>query len=125
MNKTSLDKGRIKVLLLEGIHPSCIATLEADGYTQIEAHKKSLSEDKLIEAISDAFIVGIRSATNLSARVLEHAHRLIAVGCFCIGTNQVDLECAQQRGVPVFNAPFSNNSSVDELCLAEDRGLMR
>jgi D-3-phosphoglycerate dehydrogenase len=125
MNKTSLDKGRIKVLLLEGIHPSCIATLEADGYTQIELHKKSLPEDQLIEAVSDAFIVGIRSATNLTARVLEHAHKLIAVGCFCIGTNQVDLEDAQRRGVPVFNAPFSNTRSVAELVIAEAIMLMR
>ncbi len=125
MNKTSLDKGKIKVLLLEGIHPSSIATLEADGYTQIEAHKKSLSEDKLIEAISDAFIVGIRSATHLTARVLEHAPKLIAVGCFCIGTNQVDLDCTQRRGVPVFNAPFSNTRSVAELVLAEAVMLMR
>ncbi len=125
MTKTSLDKSRIKVLLLEGIHPSCLATLEADGYTQIESHKKSLSEDHLIEAIGDAYIVGIRSATNLTARVLENAPRLIAVGCFCIGTNQVDVDCAQRRGVPVFNAPFSNTRSVAELVLAEAIMLMR
>jgi len=125
MNKTSLDKSRIKVLLLEGIHPSSIATLEADGYTQIESHRKSLPEDQLIEAVSDAFIIGIRSATNLTARVLERAPRLIAVGCFCIGTNQVDLDCAQRRGVPVFNAPFSNTRSVAELVLAESIMLMR
>jgi D-3-phosphoglycerate dehydrogenase len=125
MTKTSLDKGKIKVLLLEGVHPSCVATLQADGYTQIEAHKKSLPEDQLIEAISDAYIVGIRSATNLTARVLEHAPRLITVGCFCIGTNQVDLEYAQRRGIPVFNAPFSNTRSVAELVLAEAILLMR
>jgi D-3-phosphoglycerate dehydrogenase len=125
MNKTSLGKDKIKVLLLEGIHPSCISTLEADGYSQIEFHKKSLPEDQLMEAISDAYIVGIRSATNLTARVLEHAPRLIAVGCFCIGTNQVDLDCAQRRGVPVFNAPFSNTRSVAELVLAETIILMR
>ena len=125
MNKTSLDKSKIKVLLLEGIHPSSVATLEADGYTQIEAHKKSLPEAKLIEAIGDAYIVGIRSATNLTAKVLEHAPRLIAVGCFCIGTNQVDLETAQRRGIPVFNAPFSNTRSVAELVMAESVMLMR
>src|SRR5579862_2463629 len=101
MSKTSLDKDKIKILLLEGIHPSCVATLEADGYTDVEFHKKSLPEDKLIQAISDAYIVGIRSATQLTAAVLEKAPRLIAVGCFCIGTNQVDLDCAQVRGVPV------------------------
>src|SRR5690242_19593662 len=112
MQKTSLDKGKIKVLLLEGIHPSCVATLDADGYTHIELHKKSLPEDQLIEAISDAYIVGISSATHLTARVLEQAPRLIAIGCFCIGTNQVDLDFAQTRGIPVFNAPFSNTRSV-------------
>jgi len=83
MPKTSLDKSRIKVLLLEGVHPSCLATLEADGYTHIESHKKSLSEDRLIDAISDAYIVGIRSATNLTARVLEHASR-IEMACMCV-----------------------------------------
>ncbi len=125
MSKTSLDKSKIKILLLEGIHPSCIATLEADGYSQIEYHKKSLPEDQLIEAIGDAYIVGIRSATHLTPRVLENAPRLIAVGCFCIGTNQVDLDCAQQRAIPVFNAPFSNTRSVAELVLAETIMLMR
>jgi D-3-phosphoglycerate dehydrogenase len=125
MNKFSLDKGKIKVLLLEGIHASCTATLEADGYTHIEPHRKSLPEEQLMEAISDAYIVGIRSATNLTARVLENAPKLIAIGCFCIGTNQVDLEFAQQRGIPVFNAPFSNTRSVAELVLAEAIMLMR
>jgi D-3-phosphoglycerate dehydrogenase len=125
MTRTSLDKSKIKILLLEGIHPSSVATLEADGYTQIEFHKKSLPEDQLIEAIGDAYIVGIRSATHLTARVLEHAPKLIAVGCFCIGTNQVDLDCAQQRAIPVFNAPFSNTRSVAELVLAETILLMR
>ncbi len=125
MNKTSLNKGKIKVLLLEGIHPSCIAVLRADGYTQIEAHKKSLPEDKLIEAIGDAYIVGIRSATNLTERVLRQAPRLIAIGCFCIGTNQVDLAYAMQHGIPVFNAPFSNTRSVAELVVAETVLLMR
>jgi D-3-phosphoglycerate dehydrogenase / 2-oxoglutarate reductase len=125
MSNTSLDKGKIKVLLLEGIHPSSVATLEADGYTQIEFHKKSLPEDRLIEAISDAYIVGIRSATHLTAHVLDHAPKLIAVGCFCIGTNQVDLDFAQQRAIPVFNAPFSNTRSVAELVLAETILLMR
>jgi D-3-phosphoglycerate dehydrogenase len=125
MNKTSLDKSKIKVLLLEGIHPSCSATLQADGYTQIESHKKSMPEEKLIKAVGDVYMIGIRSATHLTARVLEAAPRLIAVGCFCIGTNQVDLECAQRRGVPVFNAPFSNTRSVAELVVAEAILLMR
>src|ERR1044071_9247718 len=125
MNRTSLDKNRIKVLLLEGIHPSCTDALHADGYTHVDAHKKSLTEDRLIEAISDAYIIGIRSATKLTPRVLENAPRLIAIGCFCIGTNQVDLDCAQRRGIPVFNAPFSNTRSVAELVIAEAIMLMR
>lgn len=125
MTKTSFDKGKIKVLLLEGIHPSCVATLQADGYSNIDVRKKSLPEDQLIEAVSDAFIIGIRSATHLTARVFEHAPRLIAVGCFCIGTNQVDLNFAQDRGIPVFNAPFSNTRSVAELVVAEAVLLMR
>ena len=125
MSKNSLDKSKIKVLLLEGVHPSCGATLEADGYTQIEFHKKSLPEDRLIEAIGDAYIVGIRSTTHLTARVLEKAHKLIAVGCFCIGTNQVDLDFTQQHAIPVFNAPFSNTRSVAELVLAETVLLLR
>lgn len=125
MNKTSLDKSRIKVLLLEGVHPSCVAALRSDGYSQIEYHKKSLPEDRLIEALSDAYIVGLRSATHLNARVLEQAHKLMAIGCFCIGTNQVDLDYAQQRAIPVFNAPFSNTRSVAELVLAETIMLMR
>src|ERR1019366_7003780 len=125
MSKNSLDKSKIKVLLLEGVHPSCGATLEADGYTQIEFHKKSLPEDRLIEAIGDAYIVGIRSATHLTARVLEKAHKLIAVGCFCIGTNQVARDFPQQHAIPVFNAPFSNTRSVAELVLAETVLLMR
>jgi D-3-phosphoglycerate dehydrogenase len=79
----------------------------------------------LLESIGDAYLVGIRSATQLSARVFEHAPRLIGVGCFCIGTNQVDLDAAQERGIPVFNAPFSNTRSVAELVLAEIVLLMR
>ncbi len=123
--KTSLDKSRIKVLLLEGIHPSAVDAFRADGYTGIEYHPKSLAEPELIEAIRDAYLVGIRSNTRLTQRVLEHAPRLIAAGCFCIGTNQVDLDCAQDRGVVVFNAPFSNTRSVAELVLAEVVLLLR
>ena len=125
MTKTSLDKSKIKILLLEGIHQSCVETLKADGYTHIEAHAKALPEDKLIEAASDAFVIGIRSATRLTPRFFENAPRLIAVGCFCIGTNQVHLGSAQTRGIPVFNAPFSNTRSVAELVLAETVFLMR
>ena len=125
MSKTSLDKSKIKILLLEGIHPSAVESFQADGYTNIESHPKALSESKLLEAIADSYFVGIRSATQLTARIFEHAPRLIGVGCFCIGTNQVDLDAAQERGVPVFNAPFSNTRSVAELVLAEIVLLMR
>ena len=125
MTKTSLDKSRIKILLLEGIHRSAVDGFRADGYTDIDYYPKSLPESQLKEAISDAYFVGIRSATQLSARVFEGAPKLISVGCFCIGTNQVDLGFAQERGIPVFNAPFSNTRSVAELVLAEIILLMR
>ncbi len=125
MTKTSLDKSKIKILLLEGIHQSAVDSFRADGYTAIECHPKSLPEAQLLKSVADAYLVGIRSATHLTARVFEHAPRLIGVGCFCIGTNQVDLDCAQERGIPVFNAPFSNTRSVAELVIAETVLLMR
>jgi D-3-phosphoglycerate dehydrogenase len=125
MSKTSLDKSRIKILLLEGIHASAVEAFQADGYTSIESHAKALPESMLLETIGDAYFVGIRSVTQLTARVFERAPRLIGVGCFCIGTNQVDLDAAQERGIPVFNAPFSNTRSVAELVLAEIILLLR
>ncbi|HPF58556.1 MAG TPA: phosphoglycerate dehydrogenase [Candidatus Competibacteraceae bacterium] len=125
MNQTSLDKNRIKILLLEGLHTSAVEAFQADGYTNIDYRLKSLPEPQLLEAVSDAYFIGIRSATSLTARVFEHAPRLIGVGCFCIGTNQVDLDAAQERGIPVFNAPFSNTRSVAELVLAEIVLLLR
>ncbi|AKD38778.1 D-3-phosphoglycerate dehydrogenase [Pasteurella multocida subsp. multocida OH4807] len=123
--KVSLDKAKIKFLLLEGVHQSAIEVLQAAGYTNIEYHKKALDDEELKEAIKDAHFVGIRSRTFLTADVLEHAQKLIAIGCFCIGTNQVDLNAAKQRGIPVFNAPFSNTRSVAELVLGEILLLMR
>jgi D-3-phosphoglycerate dehydrogenase len=123
--KTSYPKQDIKVLLLEGVSRSAANTFERAGYSQVELHEKSLSEAMLKERIADAHIVGIRSRTHLSAEVLQHAKRLIAVGCFCIGTNQVDLEAAEALGVPVFNAPYSNTRSVAELVLAETIMLLR
>ncbi len=125
MSQTSLDKNRIKILLLEGLHASAVEAFQADGYNHIDFHPKALPAPQLIEAISDAYFVGIRSATQLTAQVFEHAPRLIGVGCFCIGTNQVDLAAAQERGIPVFNAPFSNTRSVAELVLAEIVLLLR
>jgi len=125
MNKTSLDKRKIKILLFEGVHPSAVEAFQQDGYTRIEEHAKSLPEAKLLEAASDAYLIGIRSATRITARVLEHAPKLLGIGCFCIGTNQVALDAAQMRGIPVFNAPFSNTRSVAELVLAEIIMLLR
>jgi D-3-phosphoglycerate dehydrogenase / 2-oxoglutarate reductase len=124
-SKTSLDKGKIKILLLEGIHSNAVDALQHDGYTDIDYHPKALSEPQLIDAIRDAYFVGIRSATHLTRAVFENAPRLMGVGCFCIGTNQVDLDAAQERGIPVFNAPFSNTRSVAELVLAEIILLLR
>jgi D-3-phosphoglycerate dehydrogenase len=125
VTRTSLDKRKIKVLLLEGIHPSAVSAFEADGYTEIERHPKSLPEKDLGRSLKDAFIVGIRSNTFLTAEALAKAPKLLAIGAFCIGTNQIDLEAAQDRGIPVFNAPFSNTRSVAELVLAETIMLMR
>ncbi|HQV72688.1 MAG: phosphoglycerate dehydrogenase [Dokdonella sp.] len=125
MKKTSYPKQEIRVLLLEGVSASAIDTFKAAGYSQIELHDKSLPEDELKRRIAEAHLIGIRSRTQLTAEVLAHAKRLIAVGCFCIGTNQVNLEAAQGLGIPVFNAPYSNTRSVAELVLAEAILLMR
>jgi D-3-phosphoglycerate dehydrogenase len=115
----------MKIVLLEGVHASAVDALRADGYTEIEYHEKSLAEPPLIEAVREAYIVGIRSASQLTRNVFDNAPKLMAVGCFCIGTNQVDLDAAQEHGVAVFNAPFSNTRSVAELVLAEIVFLMR
>ena len=125
MKKTSYPRQDIKVLLLEGISASAVDTFRAAGYTRIETHPKSLPEAELRRAIADAQIVGIRSRTDLNAGVLAEGKRLLAVGCFCIGTNQVDLAAAELAGVPVFNAPYSNTRSVAELVLAEAIMLLR
>jgi len=125
MIKTSIDKARIKFLLLEGIHPSAVKVLQAAGYTQIESLTGALVGDELTARIADAHFVGIRSRTQLTADVFAHAPKLVAVGCFCIGTNQVDLQAARERGIAVFNAPFSNTRSVAELVLAETVLLLR
>ena len=125
MTKTSTDKKNIKFLLLEGIHPSAIDALKAAGYTQIESLTGSLADEDLKAKIADVHFVGIRSRTQLTADVFAHATKLVAVGCFCIGTNQVDLQAASAHGIAVFNAPFSNTRSVAELVLAEAILLLR
>lgn len=125
MSNTSLEKSKIRILLLEGVHQSAIDTLNAAGYTNIEYLTHSLGEEDLVEKIADAHFVGIRSRTQLTEKVFEAAKKLVAVGCFCIGTNQVDLQAATRRGVAVFNAPFSNTRSVAELVLAQAILLLR
>jgi D-3-phosphoglycerate dehydrogenase len=123
--KTSYPKQDIRVLLLEGVSQTAVETFRAAGYSQIEFHEKSLPEDELKKRIAEAHIVGIRSRSHLTADVLAEAKRLIAIGCFCIGTNQVDLDAAELAGIPVFNAPYSNTRSVAELVVAQAVLLMR
>ncbi|KAJ5220804.1 uncharacterized protein N7469_009691 [Penicillium citrinum] len=108
----------IKVLLLENVNQTGRDILSQQGY-QVEFLKSSLPEDQLIEKIRDVHVIGIRSKTKLSARVLKEAKNLIVIGCFCIGTNQVDLQYAAEHGIAVFNSPFSNSRSVAELVIAE------
>ena len=125
MPKTSLDKSKIKFLLLEGIHPHAEEVLRGAGYSNIELLPKALEGDELRRKLADAHFVGIRSRTQLTAEVLAHAPRLVAIGAFCIGTNQIDLKAASQQGIAVFNAPYSNTRSVAELVLAEAVLLLR
>ncbi|RUO69870.1 phosphoglycerate dehydrogenase [Pseudidiomarina sediminum] len=125
MTQVSLAKERIKILLLEGVHDSAVEVLKQQGYHSIEYVKTSLDEDELCERIKDVHFLGIRSRTHLTEKVFAAAEKLIGVGCFCIGTNQVDLKAARQHGVVVFNAPFSNTRSVAELVLAEIIMLLR
>ncbi|AKC32386.1 phosphoglycerate dehydrogenase [Candidatus Pantoea carbekii] len=119
MEKVSLEKGKIKFLLLEGINESALNNLRAAGYTNIEFHHGRLNVNVLKSAIQDVHFIGIRSGTQLTKEILEGATKLIAIGCFCIGINQVDLNETSKRGIPVFNAPFSNTRSVAELVIGE------
>ncbi len=125
MKKYSLDKSRIKVLLLEGIHENAVDYFRENGYSDIECYKAALADKDLIEKLQYAHIVGIRSRTELTAELLENSPKLIAIGCFSIGTNQVNVSAAKSLGIPVFNAPFSNTRSVAELVIAECIMLMR
>jgi len=120
----SYPKNRIKALLLENIHQDAIQKLKNEGY-QVEVHPAGMTEDELAEAIKDVSILGIRSKTNVTQKVINNAKRLLAVGAFCIGTNQIDLEACLKKGIAVFNAPFSNTRSVVELAIAEIIILMR
>ena len=123
--KNSLAKSKIKILLLEGVHQSALEELRNKGYSNIEYLKTSLSNEELIAKIADVHFIGIRSRTQLTDEVLSQAKKLVAIGCFCIGTNQVDIKAAQKYGIPVFNAPFSNTRSVAELVLGETLLLLR
>jgi D-3-phosphoglycerate dehydrogenase len=120
-----MPKHKLKFVLLEGVHPGAVELLHADGYTQVLSLPKALAGEELIDAIADAHFLGIRSRTLLTDEVLARTPKLAAIGAFCIGTNQIDLRSALRRGIPVFNAPFSNTRSVAELVLAEVVMLMR
>ena len=121
----SFAKDRVKILLLEGIHYSAVTAFKEAGYTNVELLPTALNEADLIEKIQGVHFVGIRSRTQLTRKVFESADRLIAAGCFCIGTNQVDLKAAKEHAVAVFNAPYSNTRSVAELVLGEAILLLR
>lgn len=125
MAKTSLEKDKIKVLLLEGVHDNAVQNFKRNGYTNIEFHKKALTGNDLKTAVADAHFIGIRSRTQLTAELIDSARKLASIGAFCIGTNQIDLDAAMVRAIPVFNAPFSNTRSVAELVLGQAILLLR
>ena len=122
--KISYPKNRIKVLLLEGIHQDAVKKLNDEGYT-VELLAESLSESELCEKIKDVHVLGIRSKTQVTKKVVKHANKLLAVGAFCIGTKQIDLDACKENGIVVFNAPYSNTRSVVELAIGEIIMLMR
>jgi D-3-phosphoglycerate dehydrogenase len=121
----SYPKEKIKILLLEGLHQSALNEFNKKGYTSIDYHKEAMTEDELLACIENYHIIGIRSKTNLTAKVLEKAKKLHTIGCFCIGTNQVDLQKATELGIPVFNSPYSNTRSVAELIIGNSIMLLR
>lgn len=125
MNKTSYPKEKMKVLLLEGVHPTALKIFEASGYYNLVSLSGALSEEELLKEIEDVHILGIRSKTQVSEKIIEKAKKLLAIGCFCIGTNQVYMVGATSAGVAVFNSPFSNTRSVAELVIGEAIMLMR
>lgn len=125
MHALSLDKDKIKILLLEGVDPSAVDVLKKAGYNNVEYDKKAYDGQELLDKIANVHFLGIRSRTHLTSEVLQHAKKLVGIGCFCIGTNQVDLNAAAKLGIPVFNAPFSNTRSVAELVTGEYLQLLR
>lgn len=122
---TSFPKEKIRILLLEGVHPATIRLFNESGYTDIEQVKGSISEEDLLKKIQDVHLLGIRSKTQLTKPILDAGHRLIGVGAFCIGTNQIDMNAAIENGIAVFNSPFSNTRSVAEMVIANCINLMR
>jgi D-3-phosphoglycerate dehydrogenase len=122
---TSYPKDKIKILLLEGVHPSSVEEFKKRGYHNIDFRKGALSESELLEIVEDYHVIGIRSKTTLPKSVLEKANKLLAIGCYCIGMNQVDLAAAADLGIAVFNSPYSNTRSVAELIIAESIMLLR
>jgi len=120
----SYPKNRIKILLLENVHPLAVSLMKEEGFT-VETHPSAMEEAELCERIKEVSILGIRSKTMVTEKALEHANRLMAIGAFCIGTNQINIPAATDRGIAVFNAPFSNTRSVVELAIAEMIMLMR
>src|SRR6201992_2611815 len=115
----SLPEQKIRILLLENVNESAVRLFDANGYSEVEHLTKALGADELKQRLAGVHMLGIRSRTQLTSDVLEAADRLMAVGCFSVGTNQVDLDAARQLGIPVFNAPYSNTRSVAELTIAE------
>lgn len=123
--EVSFPKDKIKILLLEGLHPSAFNEFAKKGYTNIDSSKDAMTEEELLNCIENYHIIGIRSKTILTAAVFEKAKKLVTVGCFCIGTNQVDLAKATSLGIPVFNSPYSNTRSVAELIIGNSIMLLR
>jgi len=123
--KTSYPKEKINILLLEGVHPSAVEIFTREGYGKIETFSKAMGEEELIEKIKGVHVLGIRSKTRVTSEALSHADKLLSIGAFCIGTNQIDMDESTERGVAVFNSPFSNTRSVAELVIAEIILLLR
>ena len=125
MPRLSLPKNKIRVLLLEGINDSAVKLFADSDYTTVERLPKALSAAALKEAVKGVHLLGIRSRSQVTEEILDAADRLLAVGCFSVGTNQIDLDAARRRGVPVFNAPYANTRSVAELTIGEIVMLVR
>jgi D-3-phosphoglycerate dehydrogenase len=125
MITTSFPKNKMKVLLLEGINPAAVEEFNAAGYKNVEVLPKALNEKELIKVISDVHVLGIRSKTNITQKVIDSAQKLYTIGCFCIGTNQVDMKAATKAGIAVFNSPYSNTRSVAELVIGNAIMLIR